>query len=149
MQCKALEKHFGADSVDRPNEATYTSYLGTYWSALQSDVHPYCIFKPSAPEDVSVLVLLSRFTQCPFAVRSGGHAAFAGASSIEGGITVSFQNLKGIALSADKKVASVQPGNTWGSVYSALQNDDVAVIGGRIENIGVGGLTTGGKLNWN
>ncbi|KAK7921598.1 FAD binding domain-containing protein [Apiospora marii] len=143
IACKSLEKHFGADSVDRPDEATYTSYLGTYWSALQSDVHPYCIFKPSTPEDVSVLVLLSRLAQCPFAVRSGGHAAFAGASSIEGGITVSFQNLKGVALSTDKKVASVQPGNTWGSVYSALQKDDVAVIGGRIENIGVGGLTTG------
>ncbi|KAK7947854.1 uncharacterized protein PG986_008740 [Apiospora aurea] len=148
IACKALQHHYGADSVDRPDEAAYTSFKGTYWSAIQSDVHPYCIFKPSAPEAMSVLVLLSRFTQCPFAVRSGGHAAFAGASSIEGGITVSFQNLSDVALSADKKVASVQPGNTWGSVYSALQKDDVAVIGGRVENIGVGGLTTGGGISF-
>ncbi|KAK8087390.1 hypothetical protein PG994_002364 [Apiospora phragmitis] len=148
IACNALEHHYGADSVDRPDEAAYTSFVGAYWSALQSDVHPYCIFKPSAPEAVSVLVLLSRLTQCPFAVKSGGHAAFAGASSIEGGITVSFQNLSGVALSADKKVAAVQPGNTWGSVYSALQKDDVAVIGGRVENIGVGGLTTGGGISF-
>ncbi|KAK7977062.1 FAD binding domain protein [Apiospora saccharicola] len=148
IACKALEQHYGAESIDRPDEATYTSFLGAYWSAIQSDVHPYCIFKPSAPEAVSVLVLLSRFTQCPFALKSGGHAAFAGASSIEGGITVSFQNLSGIALTADKKIASVQPGNTWGSVYSALQKDDVAVIGGRVENIGVGGLTTGGGISF-
>lgn len=119
--------------------------MGAYWSALQSDVHPSCVFKPAAPEAVSVLVLLSRLAQCPFAVKSGGHAAFAGASSIDGGITVSFQNLRGVALSADKKVASVQPGNTWGAVYAALEKDDVAVIGGRMRDIGVGGLTTGGK----
>ncbi|KAK8094937.1 hypothetical protein PG997_001622 [Apiospora hydei] len=144
----ARSLHYGADSVDRPDEAAYTSYVGTYWSAIQSDVHPYCIFKPSSPEAVSVLILLSRFTQCPFAVRSGGHAAFAGASSIEGGITVSFQNLANVKLSTDKKVASVQPGNTWGSVYSVLQKDDVAVIGGRVENIGVGGLTTGGGISF-
>ena len=122
--------------------------MGAYWSAVQSDVHPYCIFKPAAPEAVSVLVLLSRFTQCPFAVKSGGHAAFAGASSIEGGITVSFENLRSVTLSDDKKVAYVQPGNTWGTVYSALEKDDVAVIGGRVENIGVGGLTTGGKAQF-
>ncbi|KAK8025326.1 hypothetical protein PG990_003149 [Apiospora arundinis] len=148
IACSALEHHFGTDSVDRPDEVAYTAFVGNYWSAIQSDVHPYCVFKPSTSAAVSVLVLLSRFTQCPFAVKSGGHAAFAGASNIEGGITVSFQNLTAVALSADKKVASVQPGNTWGSVYSTLQKDDVVVIGGRIENIGVGGLTTGGGISF-
>ncbi|KAK8130623.1 hypothetical protein PG999_003003 [Apiospora kogelbergensis] len=148
IACGALEQHYGADSVDRPTEAAYASFVGAYWSALQSDVHPSCVFKPAAPEAVSVLVLLSRLAQCPFAVKSGGHAAFAGASSIDGGITVSFQNLRGVALSADKKVASVQPGNTWGAVYAALEKDDVAVIGGRMRDIGVGGLTTGGGISF-
>lgn len=80
---------------------------------MLNDVAPYCVFRPSAPSVVSVLVLVSRLSQCPFAVKSGGHAPFAGASSIEGGITVSFENLKGIKLAADKKTVAVQPGNTW------------------------------------
>jgi FAD/FMN-containing dehydrogenase len=68
-------------------------------------------FKPDKSLDVSTLVLLSRLTQCPFAVRSGGHAAFAGASSIDGGITVVFERMKQITISADKKVALIEPGN--------------------------------------
>lgn len=87
-------------------------------------------------------MLLSRLTQCPFAARSGGHAAFSGASSIEGGITVSFRNLSSISVSADRKTASVQPGNTWYDVYNTLASYDLAVIGGRVAPIGVGGLVS-------
>ncbi|CCF39634.1 FAD binding domain-containing protein [Colletotrichum higginsianum] len=72
----------------------------------------------------------------------------AGASSIEGGITVSFTNMRGISLSADRKVASVQPGNVWGDVYQELTKYDVTVIGGRIYSVGVGGLTTGGGISF-
>jgi FAD/FMN-containing dehydrogenase len=91
---------------------------------------------------------LARLAQCPFAAKSGGHAAFAGASSVEGGITISFANLKDVSLSKDKKIASIEPGNTWGPVYEQLAKSDVSVIGGRLYNIGVGGLTTGGKCNY-
>ena len=122
----------------------YEAFTSSYWSANQGDVDPQCIFKPSKAKDVSVVVLLSRLTQCPFAAKSGGHAAMAGASSAEGGITISFTNLKGISLSKDKKIASIEPGNTWGPVFEELSKSDVTVIGGRLSNIGVGGLTTGG-----
>ena len=59
---------------------------------------------------VSVLVLISRLTSCPFAVKSGGHAAFQGASNIEGGITVSLAALNTIAPSEDGKTVAVGPG---------------------------------------
>jgi FAD/FMN-containing dehydrogenase len=94
------------------------------------------------------MVLLSRLSWCPFAVKSGGHSAFAGAATIEGGITVSFENLKGIKLSSDKKIVAVQPGNTWSDVLAALEKSDVAVVGGRVGDIGVGGLTLGGGISF-
>jgi FAD/FMN-containing dehydrogenase len=94
------------------------------------------------------MVLLSRLSQCPFAVKSGGHSAFAGAATIEGGITVSFENLKGIKLSADKKTVAVQPGNNWGDVLTALSTTGVTVAAGRIGDIGVGGLTLGGGISF-
>jgi FAD/FMN-containing dehydrogenase len=91
-----------------------------------------------------VALLLSRRTQCPFAVKSGGHAAFAGASNIQGGITMNFAKLNQVVVSSDKSIASVGAGNTWFDVYQTLEPEDLTVIGGRVAAIGVGGLTLGG-----
>lgn len=109
---------------------------------------PSCIFKPETAVDVSSAVLLSRVTQCPFAVRSGGHAAFSGASSADGGITITFEKMKQITLSGDKKIASIEPGNLWYDIYTNLAIDNLAVVGGRVSAIGIGGLTTGGGISY-
>ncbi|KAM5352946.1 hypothetical protein ACJ41O_005668 [Fusarium nematophilum] len=146
--CSALKFLYGDAAVETRDEAAYDAFIDSYWSLNQAELSPYCIFKPSKAKQVSVLVLLSRLTQCPFAAKSGGHAAFAGASGIEGGITVSFANLKGLSLSEDKKIASIGPGNIWGPVFEQLSQSDVTVIGGRLHNIGVGGLITGGGISY-
>jgi hypothetical protein len=78
------------------------------------------------------MVLLSRLTQCPFAVKGGGHAAFGGASSIDGGITVSMENFKKVVVSDDKTTADIGPGNTWVDVYTELEKSGVGVVGGRV-----------------
>ena len=137
---------YGSKVIPRGNQA-YEDFLNnSYWSLQQESVSPYCIFKPSAGLEVSILVLISRLTQCPFAVRSGGHAAFAGASNIAGGITVSLEDMNEINLSADKRTAAIGPGNTWYDVYENLAEHGLAVVGGRVSGIGVGGLTLGGTL---
>ena len=51
------------------------------------------MFEPVSSVQVSVAVLASPLTQCPFAVKSGGHAAFASASSIENGDVHSLPDL--------------------------------------------------------
>jgi hypothetical protein len=119
-----------------------------FWSAQQQEPRPYCIFKPEETLDVSTLVLLSRITHCPFAVRSGGHAAFAGASSVNGGITVVFERMKNITLSKDKTIASIEPGNLWYGIYTTLAKEKLAVVGGRVSDVGIGGLTTGGGISF-
>jgi FAD/FMN-containing dehydrogenase len=86
-------------------------------------------------------------TQCPFATKSGGHAAFAGASNIQGGITISLKNLNEVSVSTEY-TAVVGAGNVWKDVYTALQPTDLVVIGGRVSDIGVGGLTTGGGISF-
>lgn len=55
-----------------------------------------------------------------------------GGSNADGGITISFEKMNKIALSSDKKIASFQPGHTWFDIYSALEGDNLAVIGGRV-----------------
>lgn len=90
--------------------------------------------------------MLSRLAQCPFAVKGGGHTAFKGASSIEGGITISLERLNKIqALS--NGVATVGAGSRWYDVYTTLEKSNLAVVGGRASSVGVSGLTLGGGIS--
>ncbi|OAP58825.1 hypothetical protein AYL99_06122 [Fonsecaea erecta] len=148
LACASLELLYGAQSVEFSNSAAYTAFTSGYWSQIQENVQPYCIFKAPNKGAVAVVILLSRLTTCPFAVKSGGHAAFQGASNIEGGITVSLAALDTITVSSDKKTVAVGPGNTWNAVYTALAPYNLAVLGGRVAPIGVGGLTTGGGISF-
>ena len=71
---------------------------------------------------------------------------FAGASNIQGGLTIDLGNLNQIQISQDKTLTRVGAGNRWIDVYSKLEEQQLAVIGGRVAGIGVGGLTLGGIL---
>lgn len=96
------------------------------------------MFKPAKSLDVSTVVLLSRLTQCPFAIKGGGHTGFPGASSIEDGVAVSLEDMNEITLSSDKKTAVIGPGNRWGAVYMKLAEHNLTVIGGRASDVGLG-----------
>ncbi|KAL4872573.1 hypothetical protein BDV12DRAFT_161787, partial [Aspergillus spectabilis] len=146
--CGSLKLLYGSKRLLSQNTAAYSNTTGAYWSVQQGEVDPTCIFIPPAATDVSILVLLSRLTSCPFAVKSGGHAAFAGASNIAAGITVLLQDLDDITLNKDKSVASIGPGLTALEVYSALEPYGLAVVGARTSSIGVGGFTTGGGVSY-
>jgi FAD/FMN-containing dehydrogenase len=93
-------------------------------------------------------VLTVQVTQCQFAVKSGGHATFAGASNIDGGMTIDLINLNKVDVSQDGTETSVGPGNTWYDVYSKLEVLCLSVIGGRVSAIGVGGFTLGGGISF-
>ena len=71
---------------------------------------------------------------------------FAGASNIQGGLTIDLANLNQIQISQDGTLTYVGAGNHWIDVYSKLEEQQLAVIGGRVAGIGVGGLTLGGTL---
>jgi FAD/FMN-containing dehydrogenase len=143
-KCDSLKLIFGDEQVELPSETAYNTFVKSFWSAQQRELVPKCVFKPKKPLDVSTSILISRLTQCPYAAKSGGHSPVSGGSSMDGGITISFEKMNKISLSKDKKTASFQPGNTWYNIYTALQKDDVTVIGGRVATVGVGGLTLGG-----
>ncbi|PVH99651.1 FAD-binding domain-containing protein [Periconia macrospinosa] len=148
IACSSLAAIYGREKVIFQDAAAYSTFQGGYWSILQGQVKPYCVFKPSEASQVAVQILITRLTQCPFAVKGGGHAAFAGGSNIEGGITVSLENLNQISLSEDKNTAAVGPGNRWIDVYQTLDPQGVTVVGGRVSTVGVSGLTLGGGISY-
>lgn len=81
---------------------------------------------------MSAVILISRLYQCPFAVKGGGHGAWAGTSSIEGGITISLENFKQAVVSADKKTIDTGPGLRWVDIYTAAEKHGLSVVGGRV-----------------
>jgi FAD/FMN-containing dehydrogenase len=83
--------------------------------------------------------------KCHFAIKSGGHARFAGASNADGGVTIDLVRLNSITLSADKKSVTIGAGNRWAEVYRSLEAENLTVIGGRVATVGVGGVILGGE----
>ncbi|KAH7069218.1 FAD binding domain-containing protein [Paraphoma chrysanthemicola] len=155
LACSSLHILFGGEQLLSEGSSEYEAFTSAYWSAQQGSLNPSCVFKPSKTVDVSTLVLIARLYQCPFVVKGGGHAAWAGASSIEDGITVSLENFKQTIVAADKKTVNVGPGLRWVDVYKAVEKDGLSVVGGRMSPVGVPGLVLGGgishfsnKLGW-
>ncbi|CAE7185863.1 FAD binding domain containing protein [Pyrenophora teres f. teres] len=148
IACSSLQLIYGDSKVLSEGSTTYQAFTSSYWSVQQGNIDPQCIFKPTNTVEVSSLVLISRLTQCPFAVKGGGHAAFAGASSIADGITVSMERMNHVVVSKDKKYANVGPGNRWVDVYKTVEKSGVNVVGGRMAPVGVPGLILGGGISF-
>lgn len=73
---------------------------------------------------------------CQFAVRSGGHTSWAGASNIDSGAVIDLRSLKSVELAVDRSTVSVGVGATWGDVYKALEPYGLSVNGGRATTVG-------------
>jgi FAD/FMN-containing dehydrogenase len=123
---------FDKEQVLAKESSAYNFFTEAYWSAQQSAMKPLCVFKPVKTLDISTLVLIARLYQCPLAVKGGGHAAWAGASSVEDGITVSLENFRQAKVASDKKTVDVGPGLRWSDVYTAVEQDGLSVVGGRV-----------------
>ncbi|KAM0717763.1 hypothetical protein Q7P37_006095 [Cladosporium fusiforme] len=147
VACESLHIIYGNNLIE-PESTSYNAFAANFWSSIQGNRKPACVFKAPTKASVSVAVLLSRVTRCRFAARSGGHAAFEDASNIQGGVTISFEKLNDISISSDRSIVTLGPGNDWQRVYSYLAEYDLTAIGGRFGDIGVGGLTTGGGISF-
>ena len=129
-----------------PNLPGYDQ-LNEYWSNRQDDLTPTCIITPDSSTAVSKALKSIRTWKAPFTVKSGGHVPFP-SSNIEDGIVIDLVNLNTLQLSNDKSVVSVGPGLRWRDVANFLLPEGLAVVGGRVGDIGVGGFTLGGGISW-
>jgi FAD/FMN-containing dehydrogenase len=85
------------------------------------------------------------FFRVKFSVRSGGHSPNPGWSSVGSeGILLDLQRLDSVTLSGDGKVASLGPGGRWSNAMTVLNAQGVSIQGGRLGQVGVGGLLLGG-----
>ncbi|EPE29503.1 FAD-binding protein [Glarea lozoyensis ATCC 20868] len=61
-------------------------------------------------------------------------------------ILLDLQRLNQDTLSEDKTFASLGPGGRWGTAIAALDAQEATIIGGRIPDVGIGGLILGDGL---
>ena len=154
-----MEQHVSALSsilpgkVFRPGDEQYMESLNSYFSAQESQIHPACIVRPENTMDVvaavSYLVSANQrhgIGSLKFAIRSGGHACFAGSANLSNGVTIDIRRLKSIELIEGSSAVSIGAGASWGEVYRTLDPLTLAVPGGRHSQVGVSGLTLGGNI---
>ena len=110
---------------------------------------PQCILLPLSAAEVSKAILIVSFIGSQFSVRSGGRNANVGFSSVgEEGILIDLARLNEVTLSSDGTLAGIGPGNRWGRVYDILGASGKTAVGGRANDVGVGGFLLGGGLSY-
>ena len=117
-------------------------------------MQPTCRFTPTCTAEVSEAVRLLEKYQCTFAIRGGGHTSWAEAANIgDNGLTIDLSALNdvlvaeasAVATSGISNIVSVGGGARWLNVYSVLDSAGLGTAGGRVADVGVGGLTLGGE----
>ena len=108
-----------------------------------------CSIEPGAPDDVALIVNLLPLpvqlqqifrARVPFAVKGGGHATNPGFSSTPG-VHISMTRFNDIVISKDSRTVEIGAGLTRTDVYRYLIPKGLSVVGGRIDGVGVAGLT--------
>ncbi|KAI2620981.1 putative FAD-binding oxidoreductase [Hypomontagnella submonticulosa] len=144
--CNHIKTKLGNDTV-QPTEDTYAALSTENWSHTVW-AKPSCIIQPSDAKELSYVVSTVVDWNVKFAVRSGGHSVVPGAANINGGVLIDLVKFNTVEYDAAKKVAVVGTGLRWKEVYTALDPYNVTVVGGRVLDVGVGGLTLGGGLSY-
>ncbi|KAF5360067.1 hypothetical protein D9758_007587 [Tetrapyrgos nigripes] len=156
--CAILETHF-PENVHWPSSTAYDTQQQSYYSGEQASLSPACRVSPSTASDVSTIITVARENHCQFAVRTGGHGTWNGASNIgPNGFTIDMQMLRGVDLSLSTSedgngygsgsFVAVGAGCRWTDVYAALRPWNLTVVGGRVGDVGVAGFLLGGGIGF-
>lgn len=150
--CQALSFSPLKDKIVYPqSNGSFLADVNAYFSNQERAILPSCIVQVDCTEDVSTFVsivstLRSQGHDARFAVRSGGHAPSAGSANINGpSATLDLRKLNKTTVQPSRSRVTIGTGATWGDVYGQLDPQKLAVSGGRVAAVGVGGLTLGGE----
>ena len=72
--------------------------------------------------------------------------SWAGSANIQDGVTIDLSQMKSVAVNDETTITRVEPGARWSDVYSKLSPMNLSVVGGRVSDVGVAGLTLGGTV---
>lgn len=154
--CYSLQTSLSPDAIIRQDSPSYADILRIHFSIQETNVRPECFVQPSSAQEVALIINKVNAARSEsnagdavqFAVKSGGHTAWAGSANIEHGITIDLAKLNKVHVVPDNKTTRIGPGARWSDVYDRLDSMGLAVVGGRTAQVGVGGLMLGGAHFW-
>ncbi|KAI9456081.1 FAD-binding domain-containing protein [Russula earlei] len=117
-----------------------------HWTNSSSQVSA-CSVEPGTPNDVGLILREIAHSRVSFAVKGGGHAYNPGFSSTLG-VHISMARFKDIIIHEERGTVEIGAGLTWTDVYAYLVPKGLNVVGGRLNGVGVAGLTLGGGYSW-
>jgi hypothetical protein len=109
------------------------------------DRTPHAIICPRDVTDVIAAISYARDNDLALAVRGGGHHV-GGWSVIDGGVTIDMSLMREVYVDQARRVVRVRGGALWGDVDRATQQHGLAIPGGTVASVGVGGFTLGGGI---
>jgi FAD/FMN-containing dehydrogenase len=111
------------------------------------DKRPSLVARCQGTADVADAVKLARQLNLEVAIRGGGHNV-AGRATIDNGLMIDLQPMKGIYVDTQARRAVAQGGVLWKELNRETQVHGLATTGGVVGTTGIAGLTLGGGLGW-
>ncbi|KAI0468860.1 FAD-binding domain-containing protein [Xylaria cf. heliscus] len=145
--CNQLQHRFSSSLIVLPSSADYDQLREDNWSQTAWR-HPSCIAIPTVAHEISELVSVLIHNHEPFAIRSGGHSPNPSDSNIDSGVLISMSNFDKVSYDARTGLVSMGPGARWDAVYTELNKYNRSMVGGRVMDVGVGGLALGSGLSY-
>jgi FAD/FMN-containing dehydrogenase len=93
--------------------------------------------------DVQAAVQVARRHRIPLSVRGGGHD-WAGRSLCRKGLVIDLSRMRGVAINAKARVATIAGGATAKDAVGAAAPHGLALVTGTVGTVGITGLTLGG-----
>ncbi|GAW14087.1 hypothetical protein ANO14919_034790 [Xylariales sp. No.14919] len=142
--CELLRAIFPG-RIDFPADSNYRAVMEHPWSS-NSWLPAACFVRPADTHGVAEVLKVVKKTGATFAVRGGGHNFNPGFSSVKGyGIVLDLRDLNTLHLDGER-ILQVGAGNTWGAVFSFLDESGLSAIGSRQNDLGVSGFLLGGGM---
>ncbi|KAJ5266933.1 hypothetical protein N7478_009741 [Penicillium angulare] len=137
----------GQNKVISPDAASeYEENVARPWSQTCWTSAAGYVFLSNTQELTKALEIVKK-SGSKFTIRTTGHNPNYGFSSAdETSVVLDIRQLSSKELSLDKTVAQVGSGSTWGEVYTWLEEQKLSAIGGRDQDVGIGGFLLGGGM---
>lgn len=127
---------------------THTSFYFAHRSEGCAGLKPACLLEPQNAQEVSELIKILAGNNDEFAIKSGGHNPNNFYASTKGGALISTKKMNEVTIDKARGTVTVGPGNRWDDVFKKLEGTGLAVVGGRMGEVGVGGFLLGGGLSF-
>jgi hypothetical protein len=132
----------------RWNVAAEKKAVGVQFNSLlwASESHTFqaAVIYPLSSQDVSGILSYAQANSIELAVCGAGHNHRG--NSVDDGLVIDLRKMTTVSVDPSSKRVTAQGATVWGSIYEAAEKHGLAMVGGLIPSVGVGGFTLNGGL---